>query len=912
MANSFPKPPPSFVGREEYVTRFKARLGHFRCFLYEGIAGAGKTALLLHLAQHAASAGLDGAVYLGVQPGEGISALVARLSGRLEGRGGVAPGPQADPYLRLVDLLASRKLVLLLDSLHNLRRDDLSALVRTCQRYKTEPYRIMGALRGDPDLSAMDRGTVHLERIGALTAADVAALGRAYGLDGDPLARLQADAARGGATGQPLTCHYLLALAGADLLPDEVLATQTARSVHAFKALMVHLAPRFPEPVQLALAGLARIGQPIDRSIAVAAFGAPLETALRQGLVEVLDHDVTVHELVLPLLPTSPTLSAAAANHIAAHLKERAERQGEPQAIIRAAETLAQAGLLEEAIETLAGGAEWASDPGFLEAYLKSLASLPATEALAPRLQLLGAEARMRHAHASVVMADMERLAAVADPWTRARALAALAQLHNGIGAPDKVIADFQALAPLKPAPAALLGTGVLAVEALLNADRHSEAEALIQTLLPSAASFASQEGQLRRHLGHIFAHSGRLAEALAEAQRAVACFEASGDLYHTATAYGFMGDLCRELGEFQDAKAAFTKFLEVATKWGDRSLIQIAELTDAWVSLDIGDVAHAAKRVAAVEKEVGAAPSRRLKRYLAAAQALLEAGRGHHERAAAMLGRVVEAWEAAGQRTITGTLKAQLIRSLIACDKLDAAEKVVRASLEGLDPATSSSRVAALLRESALIRLRRGDVQEAMKELAEACRLFGQGGNRREEALTLHRLGYAALDEGNLPLAKEKAAEALALATKIKHARAKALARELMSRTALLSDDFEAALAHAREAQQSLRRLGDELGVLHVSETLMRIYLHAGDLASALKLGPKLAEGAKAAGMRELRVRAVVLTGIALLRRDRKKAAARCFRPLPRKGFSPWTRLLMWRFGEALALAMGDTKAAV
>jgi hypothetical protein len=411
--------------------------------------------------------------------------------------------------------------------------------------------------------------------------------------------------------------------------------------------------------------------------------------------------------------------------------------------------------------------------------------------------------------------------------------------------------------------------------------------------------------------LADILAHSGRLDEALHEATQAALGFAAVGDPYQAAMAHGFVGDLQRELGAFREAKTAHAAFLQAAQAAGDRDLMHIAQLADAWVALDIGDVAHAAKRVQAVKRELGAAPSRRLKRYLAAAEGLLEAGRGHHERAATLLARVVDAWEAAGQRTIAGTLNAQLIRSLIASDRLDAAESAVQSAMAGVDATGNSLFLASLKREQALIRLRRGDVDHAIAELAEARRLFAQGKNRREEALTLHRIGYAALDEGNVALAKEKAAETLALATKIKHARARALARELMARTALLENDATAALEHAKEAQQALRRLGDELGVLHVSETLVRAYLGTGDLASGIKLAARVASLAHQAGMRELRVRMVVLTGIGLWRRGKLKLAARCFRPLPKRGHSAWTQALMWRFGESLALAQGVHKAA-
>ena len=158
----------------------------------------------------------------------------------------------------------------------------------------------------------------------------------------------------------------------------------------------------------------------------------------------------------------------------------------------------------------------------------------------------------------------------------------------------------------------------------------------------------------------------------------------------------------------------------------------------------------------------------------------LLAAGRGRHEDAADMLKPVIDSWVSAGQRNIADILRASRVRSLIACGKLDDAREIVDLALEQLDAKVQGPRVATFLRESALIRLRQKDTKKAMTELSKARKLFANGGNRREEALTLHRIAHAALDEGNVKLATKRAKECLELANTIQHARAIALAREL------------------------------------------------------------------------------------------------------------------------------------
>ena len=66
---------------------------------------------------------------------------------------------------------------------------------------------------------------------------------------------------------------------------------------------------------------------------------------------------------------------------------------------------------------------------------------------------------------------------------------------------------------------------------------------------------------------------------------------------------------------------------------------------------------------------------------------------------------------------------------------------------------------------------------------LAQACKLFAQGGNRREEAHTLYRIAHAAFEEGDLDTARARLSESRTLAERIKHTRVIALCRERITR---------------------------------------------------------------------------------------------------------------------------------
>ncbi len=910
MPVNFPTPPAAVVGREDYISRFKARLEHFQVFLYGGIAGIGKTTLILRLAKETKVLGLRGAIYLPLWPAEGITSILARVSSRTGTGRASGIERQGDPYARLADFLENKRLALILDDIHNLRREELLSLLRAVRTHEGR-YRVIGAGRGEPELSAIDRLRLHIERVGPLTADDVRKVASASGVKGEPAEFLVQDATRGGCAGHALTLRYMLAL-GQDRLPEpKFFERLSSRSVAAFKAVLAVEGLLDSKSTEI-LAGLSGTGLPVSEIVATKLYGVQVENLCKSGLLNLIDGDVYATDLLASsMVVPGDKLSENAAKTIAKHLIERATKFNEPLLALRASELLAKSGDVQKAVDTLTTVWMQARDLGFLEAYLKSVAAIPATQAMDKRLKLLSARARMRQGNVFAVRNELELLAKEDDSWTKSRAYAALTYVYSRMGEHKLVVSAYDWVRKATGvSPDLAIPAATLAAVSMARIGKIVDAEKLARQVLKMTKGefkFLEREGELHRLLARVYALSGRLDEAVDEAKAAAKAFEAAGDLYHAATGHGYIGDLYRETGDFEAAKAAFVRFHELAEKWGDRDLLQVAELAEAWVSLDVGDLTHAAKRIAAVEREMSAAPSRRLKRYLAAAKALLEVGRGHHDTAAAMLARVIEVWQTSGARNITDILRAQRIRSLIACNELDKASEAVDEALARLDPKVEAPRVASFLRESALIRLRRKDVKRAMAELGQARRLFAKGGNRREEALTLYRIAHAALEEGDIELATASVKEASGLARKIKHTRVIALCRELKGRIDLINGDFKAAVVATKDAMQSLRRLGDELGALHCSESHLCTLIAAGDLAGAIRLGPKVSDQAEKLEIREVRIRAIVLTGVALLRRGRADQAGRCFREIPGQALAPLTTALMWRLGEGLASVAGN-----
>lgn len=912
MAGSFVAPSPGFVGRNDHVARFRTRLEHFNVFIYEGIAGIGKTALALRLAHEAKAIGATRSIYMPVWPMESMSSLLARIEARLDKP--TSPRDRAsDIYAKLWATLAEAKTVVVLDDMQNLRREELLALVRS-SKGKRPAARIIGAMRGDPELSAIDKMDLHLDRVGPLNVEEVRAIATAHRIQGEALDALVHDAARGGCVAHPLTLRYMLALRGGGLPPKAFLDTQSARSVNAFRALMSDsqngFEGRLDKEERDALVGIVRMGQALDKEVATKVFGPTVATLAKRGLLDSIDGDVAVHDLVGQTLTGEVQLTAAQAKIVAKHLETRGRERNEPPLILRAAEILARAGDADQAVDILADGWDVVCDLGFVEAYLKAIAAMPSAGALDKRLRLLSARARMRQGVPSSVREEMERLSEEKDLWTRQRALAALADIHAHADDHASVIRDYEALKKSNADADLMASVAALAARAMVQLDKVTEAEKLVESLLGRLKKEPAREAELRRMLARIYSQSGRLEDSLKEAQKSAKAYEAAGDLYHAAAAQGGIGDIFRETGDFEQARAAFKRYFELATQAGDRNQTIIAELADAWVALDIGDLSSAAKTITHVETTMGAG-NRRLLRFLDVARAKLNAGRGQNEEAAKLYADVIPQWDEAGQPSIADVLRAQYVRVLIALGRFDEAEKLLTQALQRLDRDSAGPRVAIFLRESALLLLRRGDLKKAQAQLADARKLFAAGGNKREEALTLHRIAQAAHEEANLELASKSVEEALGLARKIKHERAIALSQEMQARVQLAKGDAKNAVAASKEAMQTLKRLGDELGHLHASEVHVRSLVVAGDLASAIKLGPKVSEHAEKLEVRDVRVRAIILTGVALLRKDRLDAAQRCFREIKDGQAAPSTIALMYRFGEALASVAGEKDAA-
>ncbi|MEO1175345.1 MAG: hypothetical protein AAFX94_25320 [Myxococcota bacterium] len=107
MAQAFPAPPSPFVGRKEYIERFRARLEHFRLFIYEGIAGVGKTSLILRLSEEARAIGANQGVYLSLWPGETITSILGRVEARFKKVTSAGSDRQGDPFTLICVLLYS-------------------------------------------------------------------------------------------------------------------------------------------------------------------------------------------------------------------------------------------------------------------------------------------------------------------------------------------------------------------------------------------------------------------------------------------------------------------------------------------------------------------------------------------------------------------------------------------------------------------------------------------------------------------------------------------------------------------------------------------------------------------------------------------------------------------------------------
>jgi tetratricopeptide (TPR) repeat protein len=802
MASAFPSPPGTFVGRAPYIARFQARLKHFSSFIFCGSPGNGKTALMLELLPLTVKAGTTRGLYLTVWPGETNETLVARIRARLT-KSSIGEHFR-DPYLHIRELLHGHKAALVLDNAEMLDRTTLQALIRTFKQHPGN-YRVLFGYAGDPDLSAMDQALIPVEPVGVLTPDEVAVLCKNSAAA--VRERIDADAKRGGASCCPLVLNYLLSFPAKDVPSDDVLKQHSHRSTRAFRSLVESqlqcLAPgELRDVARIRLAGMP-LSKPAADKIA-----GDLSILVKRGFVSNIGGEIHAHEsTAIFVRGIDPELPKSSLRQVAKFLKDH--WASEPMAVVKTAELYAATGDVEQAVEVLCDGWATMDALGLVGPYLRALSSLSAAGVAGQRVELLAARARLRQGYSDSARQTLETLAKARDKWCQEHASIALVRIYSDSGRHEEAVAAFEPLQ--RSEEPGVVDAAIRAAQSAARLGRVPEAEAIAKKQLTKLAKDdAAHQGELRRLLATLHAQAGRVDVAISEGMKAVVAYESCGDLYRAATALGFVGDLYREAGDFDAAKKCFDRYRDLAYAWGDRDLIHIAELTAAWIALDVGDLTAASQRIQDVERELPAAPSRRLRRYLSAAKALLEVGRGNHREAAILLARAVEAWEVAGQRAIGDILRAQLVRSLIAIGDHERAEKLVRAALKRLDTKTAGARAAIFLRESALLRLAARDGKRAMAELAEARKLFSGAGNRREEALTLHRIARAALEQGDLDLAEARAEEALTLGRTIKHQRVMALAKETLGRTLLARGEGVRAAKTLKEASQALRKLGD------------------------------------------------------------------------------------------------------
>jgi tetratricopeptide (TPR) repeat protein len=895
----------SHIDRSAYVNRFKARLAHFRFFIYQGHPGVGKTSLILRLSEETRRAGLKHQIYLRLWPGESIQSLYARVAARLF-KTNEAP-VVSEPCSGLLKLLSDKETALVLDDLHLLGRESLIPLIRMLGSFRGS-YCIIAACQDLPELPSTISTFMHIERVGPFTQEEVLEIAQGFDLNEESTELIGQEAERGGIVCHPLSLTYLLSLCPNDLPSPEFFAQYSARSKSSFKSLYQEIQHKIDEGEKSALVMLMKIGIPLDLNVATRAFGKAITSLVNKGLCDLAMGTISANPLLNSVLDgTDHTLSADAGKVIAKHLSQEAQEKGEILLIVRAAEILAQGGSPDAATELLCEGWDAILNQGFLQAYLKTLSRVQATEGLASktnsRLQLLSARTRQYQGNENSALADMIELAKSKDKWTQHHAIAGLINLYAKSGDFKQSIVCFKELEQTCKDKRLVLDVTLNAAQSMFRAGQLEDAEKLIRKGLKnlSQPAQARDRASFNRLLAKLEASQGKSKEAIISSLAASAAFQQVGDYYHAATAHGFVGDLYRDMGSFELAREEFLKFHALAVKSGERDLVHIAELSESWVSLDIGDLTHAAEQIAKVEKEIGTVASKRLKRYMTAAQALLAAGRGLHREASSQLLRAVDAWESAGLRSTADILRAHLVRSLLACGEVERAEHIVEKTLARLSP-DDAVRRASFLRESALVHLHHKRHKKAMVEFTQARQLFLKTGNRREEVLTLHRIARAALLGGDMKLARDSGTEALSLSKKIKHSRAIALAQEIMGRLELAEGNAAAAVELFKDGARSFKKLGDEAGCLHASEWLLRAMVATGDVGSAIRHGPKVRSLAEKLGSRDVQLRAQALTAAALLRRRKLDAASRSFIDLSEEKASPLTKALMWRLGEGLA----------
>ncbi len=141
---------------------------------------------------------------------------------------------------------------------------------------------------------------------------------------------------------------------------------------------------------------------------------------------------------------------------------------------------------------------------------------------------------------------------------------------------------------------------------------------------------------------------------------------------------------------------------------------------------------------------------------------------------------------------------------------------------------------IAAALSTLSLARLQGGDAQGAAACELEARELFLSLGDRMGEEIGLLHLGQIAVYQGDVPTARSRLADCLALARELGHREAEGEAELLLGQCALDSDRIEEARGFLDRSLAVCRDAADRRGEAHALLWLAKVALHAGDFETA------------------------------------------------------------------------------